>query len=101
MGMGIPAADIWDYTFGEVLLHIRSHRQQYRRELQECAVLAYHQSYMNGLVFSGSGKPLPPVYEAFPFWTEEETVAMEREKYRNIMMQYAARGGGIHAAAGG
>ena len=101
MGMGIPAVDIWDYTFGEVLLHIRSHRQQHRRELQERAVLAYHQSHVTGLVFSGSGKPLPPVYEEFPFWTEEETVEMEREKYMNIMMQYAARGGGKRAAAGG
>lgn len=99
MSLGIPAIDIWDYTFGEIVMHIRSHRERHRRDLQELSQLAYCQSHLTGLVFSGGGKPLPPVYEVFPFWTKEETLELERKKYMDIMMQYAARGGGKRAEA--
>lgn len=100
MATGIPADQIWDYTFGEIVLHIRAHRERHHRELQERAMLAYCQAHFTGQVFAGGGKPLPEVFEAFPFWTEEETKAMQLEKYWNIMKQYAARGGGVSAQAG-
>lgn len=37
------------------------------------------------------GKHLPEVYEAFPFWSEEEVREAKLAKYRRIMEQYAAR----------
>lgn len=62
-------------------------------------MLAYCQARFTGQVFAGGGKPLPEVFEAFPFWTDDETRALQLEKYLNIMKQYTARGGGMNVPA--
>lgn len=39
----------------------------------------------------------PEIWEAFPFWTDEEVRSLRVEKYRRIMDKYVAVGGGKHA----
>lgn len=80
--------------------HIRANRERHRRELQERSALAYSQACFTGRVFAGGGKPLPEVWEAFPFWTEEETRELQVEKYKAIMRQYVATGGASLAQSG-
>ena len=66
------------------------YRERRRREHQSESVIAARAAYYGALALCGNGKPLPEVYELFPFWTEEEIKACKVEKYRAIMMRHAA-----------
>lgn len=40
-----------------------------------------------------AGERLPPLGEAFPFWSEEELRQARLEHYRQVMERHAGRGG--------
>ena len=69
---------------------ILSHREGERRAAQRQAIVAYQQAGLIARALTG-GK-LPEIYEAFPFWEEEEIKEMKVEKYRSIMERYASAG---------
>ncbi|MCD8381550.1 MAG: hypothetical protein LUC30_01325 [Clostridiales bacterium] len=89
---GIPAIDVEDWTQGEITEQVQAYSERQRREGQQRSIVAARQAERTGLMFSGSGKKLPEVYETFPFWTEEEIKALQVEKVRNIMNRWAASG---------
>lgn len=78
---------------GEICEQVLGYRERQRREHQVLAVIAVNEACYFGHVIAGEGK-LPEIYEAFPFWTEEEIKEAKLEKYRRIMERYAAKGGG-------
>ena len=67
-----------ELTFGELAGELELGAERERRFLQALALVAYRQS-------------LPPVGEAFPFWTEEELLAARTEHYRSMMERLAGR----------
>lgn len=90
MTAGVPAREVEDWTEGELCAQAEGHR----RHLQALAAMAYRETLLSGAVFNPKMKRLPEVYEAFPFWTEDEIKDMKLQKYRAIMMRHVARGGG-------
>lgn len=69
-------------------------QERLRQEGKAAALVAMRQAELTALALGG--KKLPEVYEAFPFWTEEEVRERKVEKYRRVMERYAAA-----SAAGG
>lgn len=63
-----------------------------RRQGKLLAVAAMRQAELTARALGGGR--LPEVWEAFPFWTEEEIQGMRLQKYRHIMERYAASGAG-------
>ncbi|MCD7770135.1 MAG: hypothetical protein LUH36_08500 [Oscillospiraceae bacterium] len=90
---GVAPIDVWDWTWGELAEAIQAYHERLRRERQGLAVIAYQQAGLTARHFGGKGTKLPAVWEAFPFWSEEETRAMQLEKYRAIMRRHKARDG--------
>lgn len=78
--------DLTDFEIGVIA---RAYRERQRREHQALAVIEHTHALMVGQVFS-PGSHVPPVYEAFPFWTEEEIKEMKVAKYKAIMQRHAA-----------
>lgn len=62
-----------------------------KRQYQALAVIEHTHALMVGQVFS-PGSHVPAVYEAFPFWTEEEVKEMRLAKYKAIMERHVAKG---------
>lgn len=60
-----------------------------RRQGKLLALAAVRQAELTARAFGG-GK-LPEVWEAFPFWKEEEVRSLRLAKYRAIMERHAAR----------
>lgn len=78
---------------------MRGYRERQRRAHQAESVIAARAAYYGALSLSGNGKPLPEVYDLFPFWTEEEVKECRIEKYRAILMRHAASGKGGERAS--
>lgn len=91
---GISAFEIMDWTLAEIIEQVRAYSDRRRRECQQLARIAYAESGMIAVRFSGKGKQIPEIWEVFPFWTDEEVQELKVEKYRRIMEKYAATGGG-------
>lgn len=71
------------WTWGEMLLFLEGRAEEQRRQLQSLSVIAFQGArLMAGFL---AGETPPPVYERFPFWTEEEQRALELERYRRMM----------------
>lgn len=78
-----------EMTFGEVMETLEVGAERERRLLQALALVAYRHAVLTARALAG--QPLPPIGEAFPFWTEEELTAAKLAHYRQIMERHAAR----------
>lgn len=79
-----------DWTWGELLAAVNGQRERERQRGQQTAVIAFRHAVLVNRAFAGGS--LPEVWEAFPFWTEDEMRAAKTEKYRHIMERHAAQG---------
>lgn len=87
---GIDFNAVYDYTWGELLEYIRAVNERKRREHQHSASIAYHQAYLiSKLISDGGGTKL---YEAFPYWNEEEINQFRIEELGHYMRSQAQRG---------
>ena len=59
-----------ELTFGELAGELELGAERERRFLQALALVAYRHAVLTARALAGQS--LPPVGEAFPFWTEEE-----------------------------
>lgn len=84
-------------TCGEVMETVRAFREGERRKMQQRSIIAWEQAALTARALAG--EPLPEVYEAFPFWEEDEIREQKVAHYRAVMERYAARrrGGNGHA----
>lgn len=83
-----------DWTLAEIIEQVRAYNDRRRRECQQLAQIAYAESGVVAARFGGKGQMIPEIWEAFPFWTDEEVRSLRVEKYRRIMDKYVAAGGG-------
>lgn len=76
------------------MVQVQTQRERERRRYQALSVIAARGAEYLGSMFSK--KSAPPIYEIFPFWTEEEKQEAKVAKYRRIMERYAGQqnGGG-------
>ena len=78
-----------ELTFGELAGELELGAERERRFLQALALVAYRHAVLTARALAGQS--LPPVGEAFPFWTEEELLAARTEHYRSMMERLAGR----------
>lgn len=78
-----------ELTFGELAGELELGAERERRFLQALALVAYRHAVLTARALAGQS--LPPVGEAFPFWTEEELLAARAEHYRSMMERLAGR----------
>ena len=76
-----------EWTWGELLGRIEGVREEERRRLQGQALTARGEALLLGRLLAG--ERLPELYEAFPFWNEEEVNEMKVAKVRRIMERQA------------
>lgn len=69
--------ELWDYVSAG------------RRREQQRARMLYTHAGLCSAAFAGK---MPPVWEAFPLWTEEEIDAFRTEKLRQSLMKHAKGG---------
>lgn len=86
------AQDPEEMTYGELAEALELGAERERRFLQGLALVAYRHAALTARALAG--RELPPVGEAFPFWTQEELQAAKLERCRRIMERHAARRGG-------
>lgn len=80
-----------ELTWGEAVLTVEARRGRRRVLGQQQALIAWEQAGLTAqAVLAGK---LPPVYECFPFWTEEEVRQLRLEQYRSLLEGLAARKG--------
>lgn len=86
---GLRLWEMEEMTCGEIVETILAWREARRREAQDLAVIAFQQA---GLIARAvmEGK-LPEIYEAFPFWNEEEVREMKVAHWRAVMERHAAQ----------
>lgn len=70
-------------TFGELVQRLELGAERERRWLQGLALVAYRHAVLTAQALSG--RSLPPLGEAFPFWTQEELNQARLEHYRRKM----------------
>lgn len=87
---GVSPRESGDWTWGELCAAVEGYHRRQRHREQMMAVTAYHHALLTARC--GSGGTLPPVYELFPFWTEEEMDALRLQRYRQIMEHHRAVG---------
>ncbi len=87
---GISPQEAEEWTWGETAAAVRAHRRRTRERGQMLSVIAARAAERAAQCLAG--ERLPPVYEHFPFWTEDEVRALEVERYRQIMQRHAAAG---------
>lgn len=93
---GVSPLESDEWCWGELLAAAEGMALRERRQGQLLAVASMRQAELTARALGGGR--LPEVWEAFPFWTEEEIRAQRVEKYRRIMERYAA--GGSAASSG-
>lgn len=76
------------------MAQVRANGERRRREGQFLASVSAGEAVMIASQFSKDAHP--EIWEAFPFWTDEEVRSLRVEKYRRIMDKYVAAGGGKH-----
>ena len=79
-----------ELTFGELAGELELGAERERRFLQALALVAYRHAVLTARALAGQS--LPPVGEAFPFWTEEELLAARTER-NNGQGKDGCRGG--------
>lgn len=87
-----------ELTFGELAEFLELGAERERRFLQALALVAYRHAALTARALAG--RPLPPVGEAFPFWTGEELMAAKAEQCRRALERRAVRRGGEEDADG-
>lgn len=70
---------MFDWTPGEVLEYIDITNERKRREAQQEAVIFFSTIAANSRVMAGETLH---VEECFPFWTEEETAEIRKERLK-------------------
>lgn len=80
-----------ELTFGEVREELELAAERERRMLQYLSVIAYRHAVLTARALAG--ERLPPLGEAFPFWSEEELRQAKLEHYRRVMERHAGRTG--------
>jgi hypothetical protein len=86
------AAEPEELTYGEVLQVLELGAERERRALQQLALIAYRHAALTAQALAG--QRLPPLEEAFPFWSEEEIQRAKVARLRRRLERYAARSGG-------
>lgn len=81
-----------ELTFGELAETLELGAERERRFLQGLALVAYRHAALTARALAG--RELPPVGEAFPFWTRQELQAAKLERCRQMMERRARRRGG-------
>lgn len=76
------------WTWGEALLFLEGWAEAGRQQLQNLSVIAWQAARLVAGFLAGEAQP--PVYERFPFWTEEEKNALQLARYRSMMEGLAA-----------
>ena len=78
-----------ELTFGELAGELELGAERERRFLQALALVAYRHAVLTARALAGQS--LPPVGEAFPFWTEEELLAARADRgYLSVVVCFAA-----------
>lgn len=80
-----------ELTYGELVETLELGAERERRFLQGLALVAYRHAALTARALAG--RELPPVGEAFPFWTEEELREAKLERCRRMMERHARRQG--------
>lgn len=86
---GVSPQESDDWTQGELLCAVQGWRERERERCQRQAVIARTHAMLINCVLSG--EHFPEVWEAFPYWTEEEIKAARVEEYRRVMERHAAQ----------
>ena len=76
-----------ELTFGELAQVLELGAERERRFLQALSLVAYRHAALTARALAG--RPLPPVGEAFPFWTQEELMEAKAEKCRQALERRA------------
>lgn len=87
---GVDFFGVYDFTFGELLEQIKVQNEIKRRKNKDASVIAHGQAFLICNLISEGGSH--QVYEAFPYWTEEEIQQMELEMLKNRMKKIVAKG---------
>lgn len=71
-----------------MLCLLEGRAEQERQRLQSLSVIAWQAARLTAGFLAGERQQ--PVYEQFPFWTEEEQNALRLARYRSMMEGLAA-----------
>lgn len=75
---GLAFSVILAMTYGELKRYILFHRDRERIQYQNLSQIAYIQA---GVIASiVAGEDIGPVYECFPYWTEEDILDIQTAK---------------------
>lgn len=90
---GIKYFDYWDYTLGEIILHIEAHTRAKENEIKLQAQMNYQTAVLITLGVGksfGSKSRFPSLYEAFPSLFEEDEKEARLLRIKNNLMGIAA-----------
>lgn len=90
---GIRYFDYWDYTLGEIILHIEAHTRAKENEIKLQAQMNYQTAVLITLGVGksfGSKSKFPSLYEAFPSLFEEDEKEARLLRIKNNLMSIAA-----------
>lgn len=76
-----------ELTAGELYDLLEAHNDRERRFLQGLALVAHRHAALTAMLLGG--KPLPEVWEVFPFWAQEEIDRAKLERYEQMMRRLA------------
>lgn len=79
--------ELEDWTWGELLLFVRSRQKAERQRYQAQSVIAWESAVLTARCLAG--EEVEPVYTAFPFWEEEERQTLRLAGYRAMMERLA------------
>lgn len=82
--------ELEDWTWGELISWLEGLEQRQRQQLQALSVIAWRAARLTAGFLAGETPE--PVYELFPFWTEEEQKSLRLAHYRSLMEGLAAGG---------
>lgn len=75
---GLSFSVILAMTYGELKRYILFHRDFEKRQYQNLSQIAYIQA---GVIAAAvAGEDMGPVYERFPYWTEEDILDIQAAK---------------------
>ncbi|MGM9538080.1 MAG: hypothetical protein ACI3VN_07100 [Candidatus Onthomonas sp.] len=85
-GKSPPELENW--SWGELLEWLEGREEERRQQLQALSIIAWRAARLTAGFLAG--EPPEPVYELFPFWTEEEQKSLRLARYRRMMEGLAA-----------
>lgn len=75
---GLSFSVILSMTYGELKRYILFHRDLEKKQYQNLSQIAYIQA---GVIAAAvAGEDMGPVYERFPYWTEEDILDIQAAK---------------------